>query len=91
MTVDGALDPNPNIDGILVGGCGALIAEENVVEVPFASGGYGKPLRFYSCGATQFFANQSSAGTLNQGYNYDSSTYVPELSTNVEDDTLLAF
>ena len=89
--VDGIPDPSPGgvssrSTGTLLGGCGAVIAEENVVDLDASN-----PLAFSWCGSSEFFANQTSAGSLIQGYNSASSTAAPELSTNVEDAAVLAF
>jgi hypothetical protein len=75
--------------GFVLFSCGALIAEENVIDLDL---GTPSPIRFDSCPTAEFFANQTSAGTLIQGATpFDSPSSVNELSTNVEDAALLAF
>jgi hypothetical protein len=92
--VDVLSDPNPSANGISVFGYGAVLVEENVLDIALnnsADNSTGKPARFRFCVSAEFFANQSSQGTLAQGWNNDASAYVNELSTNVEDSAVLAF
>jgi len=84
--VDGLPDPTGLSKAATVEVCGNLITEENVIDLVSST-----PLWFSACGNIDFFANESLAGTLIQGYNFDSSASVSELSTDVEDSALLAF
>jgi len=91
---DGTSDPSlapvvAQSAGIQVSGCQALIVEENVLDVERPS-----PLLEYYCGRTEFFANQTSSGGLvpgAQGTDYTLAVKLGELTTTVEDATLLAF
>jgi hypothetical protein len=90
--VDGISDPSIGLPadaasrGIVVQACGTFTAEENVLDLPAAHN-----IDYNYCGSTGFFANQTSAGALIQGYNHGTSSNSNELSTNVEDAAVLAF
>jgi hypothetical protein len=66
--------------------CGALLAEENIVDLEAQY-----PIVSALSNVAKFFANQTSAGALIQGYTSATSPKVDELSTAVEDAVLLAF
>ena len=86
--VDGIVNATGLPGGIQVSSCEGLIQEENILDLlPMQSG----QTFFTDCGQTDFFANQTSAGMLIQGYNRDTSTSVDELSTHVEDSAICAF
>jgi hypothetical protein len=84
--VDGIGDPsvNPPVQakstGFSISSCAALIVEENVIDVETAP-----PIQFASSTQAEFFANKTSGGTLLQGYNADTHSSVPEVSTRVGD------
>jgi hypothetical protein len=88
--VDGISDPALGLGvatlGVVVQGCGSLIAEENVID--FAAP---KQIQYDLCGTAEFFANSTSGAALIQGYNAGSHSSASELSTNIEDAALLAF
>jgi hypothetical protein len=87
--VDGISDPpgapQPS-NGVDLEACGTLTMEENVVDLPAAHS-----IQYEWCVASKFFANLTSGGALIQGYSPGTSTNASELSTNIDDASVLAF
>jgi hypothetical protein len=91
--VDDGSDPqNTTLSlGVQVSGCGALIVEENIVDLNRTS-----PLEHYYCPSAQYFDNQSSSGASIPGVqvnpnNTDQIVAVEnELRTTVSDAEALA-
>jgi hypothetical protein len=93
---DGLADPPASAwtrIGLDLQAAGGAIVEENVVDATDAHHVVDAPdanaVRFSACATAQFFANQTAAGGLIQGFNNDTKANVSELS-NVEDAAILA-
>jgi len=87
--MDGIADPvspPPNGVAIYVNCCGNAVVEENLADL-----GAANPISFSSCGSTEFFANQTSAGALIQGYDSAAARNSDELSTRIVDAALFSF
>jgi hypothetical protein len=74
------------VHGIFAFSCAGLITEENVVDLEASPS-----IQFATCGGVDFFANQTSAGKLLQGYTHLTTFSTDELTTKVEDTAVLAF
>jgi hypothetical protein len=85
--VDGSTDAQKLGIGIAAAFCGSVLTEENVVDATYPA-----PVFYNTCNSAKFFANQTSAGQLIQGTQFDLNNKMigtaSELSTDVEDAVL---
>ena len=72
--------------GMIANFCGSLVMKENIIDDTSSP-----PVQFEYCNSAEFFANQSSAGTLLQGYNLGINLSTDELSTNIQDAAVVPF